>query len=684
MFDLAALTSEQQAAATYDGGPLLIVAGAGTGKTTTLLARLAHLVDAGVPAERILLLTFSRRAAAELTDRVSSDEHGQVWGGTFHAVAARLLRRYGRMLGLEPGFTVLDQGDTADLLALVRDEVREGLRNGASASDTHTRPVKRETMTAILSMCVNTQTPLSDVLRTSFPWCCSHRDELRAAFGAYTLRKRSRQVLDFDDLLLCWLALLQDPAVASQLQARFDHILVDEYQDTNALQADILAGMAAGGAQLTAVGDDAQAIYSFRAATQRNILEFPSRFGATVVKLEQSHRSTPPLLATTNALIAEAPPEYRHDKRLWSARTGQSRPVLITCTDEATQAGAVCARILEHYEAGVGLRAQAVLFRTGYHSDLLELELAVRRIPFVKYGGLRFLEAAHVKDLLCVLRLVENPADELAWFRVLQLLEGVGPAVARRVTAQMVERPQVAGSQQLAALLPPAARVEAGQLADALADARLPLLANRPGAQVERVRRWLDPVVRRVRRGAVARLSDLDQLEASAGSAPDLARFLAELTLDPPSSTSELAGRPSRDDDVLTLSTIHSAKGGEWDVVHVLALADGSVPSDMATGAVEDIEEERRLLYVAMTRARDHLYAYFPLRFHQSRRGRGDRHGYSQLSRFLSPAVTALMDHRQAGPSMAPDTVDGIDPDVPVREGRGMTSVDAALSRLFE
>jgi DNA helicase-2/ATP-dependent DNA helicase PcrA len=678
VFDVASLTPSQREAATHEGGHLLIVAGAGTGKTTTLLARLMHLLDAGVPPERILLLTFSRRAAAELTSRVP----GEVWAGTFHAVASRLLRRHGRVLGLEPGFTVLDQSDTVDLLALVRDEIRSG-----QAGEQRIRPAKRETMAAILSRCINTDTPLSEALPLWFPWCASQREELGATFAAYTARKRLRQVLDFDDLLLCWSVLLEDAASGPQLQARFDHILVDEYQDTNALQANILYRMAGGGARVTAVGDDAQAIYSFRAATHRNILEFPDRFAAAVVKLEENHRSTPPLLAVTNALIAESPAEYRHDKTLWSRRAARSRPLLVSCADDAAQANAVCDRILEHYQAGVALRGQAVLFRTAYHSDLLELELAVRRIPFVKYGGLRFLEAAHIKDLVSLLRLVDNPADELAWFRLLQLLEGVGPRLARRLAMTLPDAAGDITGGQLPAQVPPAARVEASELLAALADARGATCGRRPGAQIERVRQWLDPVIRRKRRAAAARLADLDQLQAAASVAPDLSSFLTELTLDPPSSTSELAAPPSRDDDVLTLSTIHSAKGGEWDVVHVLSLADGCLPSDLSTGDVDSIEEERRLLYVAMTRARDHLYAYFPLRFHYARRGRGDRHGYAQRSRFLTPAVVAAMDQQilpgpTTGASYGPTSVDGSDSSDGAA-GAGLAAVDATLSRLW-
>jgi DNA helicase-2/ATP-dependent DNA helicase PcrA len=383
------LTDEQRAAATHRGGHLLVVAGAGTGKTTTLTARLAHLVARGVDPARILLLTFSRGAASELLQRAESATGSRVarqaWGGTFHAVANRLLRRHGQALGLDPSFTVLDQGDVAGLLGLVREELAE--EAGAAAADAaRRRRAKPDTMAAILSRVVNSRTPVSAAVARHFPWCTPDLDELKAVFAAYTARKRRGQLLDFDDLLLCWQALFEAPLVGDELRRRFDHVLVDEYQDTNALQADLLAELAAGGARITAVGDDAQAIYGFRAADVRNILDFPSRFGAEVVRLEQSQRSTPPLVAFTNAVIAEAP--ERHEKELWSTRDGTARPALVTCADEGAQSAAVCERLLDHLERGTPLSAQAVLVRTGHHSDLLELELTVRHIPYVKYGGL--------------------------------------------------------------------------------------------------------------------------------------------------------------------------------------------------------------------------------------------------------------------------------------------------------
>lgn len=649
--DAPPLTDEQVAAATHEGGHLLIVAGAGTGKTTTLAARLAHLVEGGVAPEEILLLTFSRRAAAELVARAEATTGQRVaatcWAGTFHAVANRFLRRYGRAIGLEPGFTVLDQADAADLLSLLRDELREP---GAERR----RRTNKDLLAGIWSRCVNTRLPLAEVLDRWYPWCRDDLDELRGVYAAYVARKRLDQVLDYDDLLLQWWALLRTPAVAALIGDQVRHVLVDEVQDTNALQGDILGELARLGATLSAVGDDAQAIYGFRAATVRNILDFPARFDATVVPLTRNHRSTPEVLAPANAVMAEA--TERLPKELRAERRSGARPRLVTAHDEHAQAVAVCDALLERVDAGTALRHQAVLFRTTHHSQVLQVELAVRKIPFVLYGGLRFLEAAHVKDLVCSLRIVENPADDLAWFRVLQLLDGVGPALARRITAGVRSGGDLVAAAQVAGVAADAVGPVAA-LAQALAAARAAELRERPAAQIALVRSWLDDRIVRRHRNAEARRADLDRLEGSAADAPSLERFLTDLTLDPPAATGELAGPPHLDDDALTLSTIHSAKGAEWDVVHLIHLADGCLPSDLTTGRPDEVEEERRLLHVAMTRARDELWLHVPLRYHhhrQNARGR-DRHGFAQRSRFLTEAVVAHCDESAAGPIVAAD-----------------------------
>jgi len=674
------LNPDQLAAATHGEGPLLIVAGAGTGKTTTLASRVACLIDRGVRPERILLLTFSRRAAREMVSRAEritgEREAGRVWGGTFHAVANRLLRLGGRPLNLSPDFTVLDQADAADVMNLIRHEL------GFSARER--RFPKKDTLQAIYSRTVNAGEKLGEVLKRHYPWCTDEADEIRRIFGLYTERKRAQHVLDYDDLLLFWRALAHSAQAGPRIARMFEHILVDEYQDTNALQADILEGMRPPGTprNLTVVGDDAQSIYGFRAATVRNILEFPQRFpGATVVTLEQNYRSIPPILTASNAVISLSP--QRHDKTLWSERTGAEPATLHTCLDEAEQSDAVCERVLAHREQGVPLMHQAVLFRAAHHSDLLEVELTRRNIPFVKYGGLKFLEAAHVKDTLSILRVLENPFDEVAWFRVLQLPEGMGPATARRLMDELgVRRVRNDQPSPLVNLLDhsidvPRQAVDGLQMLRSALRGCLDESVLPPGAQIERLRPFLEPVFARRYDAVTPRLRDLDQMELLASSYDTRGRFLSELTLDPPSSTGDLAGPPLLDEDFLILSTIHSAKGLEWDVVHLIHAADGMIPSDMATGDDDEIEEERRLLYVAMTRGRNALHITFPMRYYRRPRGLEDPHSYAQLSRFLEPEEV-----RGCFELMAPLTGRGSGADAVV-DVSGETDVDGFLAGLW-
>ena len=693
------LNERQRAAVEHDGGPLLVLAGAGTGKTGTLAHRVAWLVRRGADPSRICLLTFSRRAAREMLNRAGglSDPGAtaRVWGGTFHAVANRVLRLHGRLLGLDPGFTILDQGDVTELFGLIRHDL--GFHHNLDGDGPRRRSPRPATLAAIYDRVVNTGEKLPAVLERSFPWCAGETAGVRATFEAYTARKRERQLLDYDDLLLCWRALGAAPGLMSGL---FDHVLVDEYQDTNALQADILTALRPGGDGLTVVGDDAQAIYGFRAATSRNITDFPARFpGATVVRLEQNYRSTPPILAVANAVMAATPDGAVLPKELWSAKSGARRPLLRTCGDEESEAQAVCDSVLAHRDEGVALTQQAVLFRAAHHADLLELHLTRRNVPYVKYGGLKFLEAAHVKDLVALLRLLDNPWDELAWFRTLRLLESVGAATARRVMADLgidpgggappVADPLVTPlSRFLAAApkVPAPARDQLAALRSALAecaDACLPGGATPPPAvQVERLGRWLVPVIERLYDAAPARVADLARLEGVAGLAPTRSRFVADLTLDPPASTSDLAGPPLLDEDWLVLSTVHSAKGGEWDVVHLLHASDGMFPSDMATGDPDGIEEERRLLYVAVTRARHVLEVNVPLRYHHSRHRLGDAHSFAQVSRFLSPAVQELMDraHVESRPG-AGDDEELCQADTAA--GGGLAAVDRLLADLW-
>lgn len=687
MFDIHGLNREQLAAVDHGDAPLLVLAGAGTGKTATLAARVGRLLERGVEPERVCLLTFSRRAAAEMLARAGhlADPAlaARVVGGTFHAVAQRLLHHHGHLVGLDPGFSLLDAADTAELIGLVRHEL--GLGSGKGA-----RFPRKETLAAILSHVANAQARLSDVVARSFPWCSEDLDGVRAVFAAYTERKRARQLCDFDDLLLLVRALGSSEVGRGVLCGLFDHVLVDEYQDVNALQADLVELLRPGGHGLTVVGDDAQAIYGFRAATTAAIAGFSSRYpAAEVVRLEHNYRSTPPILAVANQVMAEAPGGAA--KTLWSERVGRSLPLLRTCADEASQAERVCDSVLAHREAGVALREQAVLFRAGHHAAALELALGRRRIPYVKYGGLRFLEAAHVKDLVALLRLLDNPDDELAWFRVLQLLESVGAATARRVMDQLGVGPGSPAAHDpgapspLARLLaaapavPGPAREELNGLRTALGDCAGAGAVPPPGAQVDRLRRWLEPVIRRRYDAPAARCGDLERLAEQAAGASSRGRFVADLTLDPPARTGDLAGPPTLDDDWLVLSTVHSAKGGEWDVVHVIHAADGMFPSDMATGDADALAEERRLFYVALTRARNALEVNVPLRYHHHRYGLDDRHGYAPLSRFLSPAVRSLMDTEHAGYETADSPAAGAAPG----PGRGVAAVDALLADLW-
>ncbi len=637
---LDGLNDRQREAVLYGDGPLLVIAGAGSGKTRTLASRVARLVDEGVPADRILLLTFTRRAAAEMLRRsgalISSRSVGKVWGGTFHAVANRLLRQYGSAVGLLDGFTVIDQSDAASLFGMIRTEL------GHAGSKQ--RFPKNETIAAVYSRTVNARTPLTETVEDRFPWVVDHVDALREIFRAYTARKKDHNVVDYDDLLLYWNALLASPT-GGTVRNLFDHVLVDEYQDTNRSQAEILRSLCGTDGNLTVVGDDAQAIYSFRGATVENILEFPATYeNATVVTLEQNYRSTPQILNAANAVVEASPETFQ--KTLWTDRAAGRRPDLITCFDESAQAELVADQVLDHREAGIPLRDQAVLFRTGHHSAGLEIELSRRNIPFVKYGGLRFLEAAHVKDLLALLRILDNPKDELAWNRVLQMIPGIGPATSLKITDHLDREAENDDSDRLVALtvaqfpVVAEARKPMTELQKALIDCRGHAGAEPgPSQQIERLIPFCALVFDRSYDDSAARLADLGQLAALAAEYGTRSRFLTEITLDPPASTSDLAGPPHLDDDYLILSTIHSAKGGEWRAVFVIHAADGNIPSDMAISDPGGLEEERRLLYVALTRAKDHLHVSVPQRFYHKRFSGSSEHSYALPSRFLDPAM---------------------------------------------
>ncbi|MFC3058537.1 ATP-dependent helicase [Paenirhodobacter populi] len=623
------LNDRQREAVEYGAGPLLVIAGAGSGKTNTLAHRVSHLLTKGADPRRILLMTFSRRAATELTrrvERITSEAMGAgyaaealTWAGTFHGISARVLREIAPQIGLNPDFSIHDREDSADLMNLCRHSL------GLSA--TETRFPAKGTCLSIYSRAVNSGEALEAVLKQHFPWVIGWEEQLKQLFASYVEAKQSQNVLDYDDLLLIWAQVMEEPAFAAHLGALWDHVLIDEYQDTNRLQSRILLALKPDGRGLTVVGDDAQSIYAFRAATVRNILDFPASFDppAGIITLDRNYRSTQPVLEAANAVIAQA--RERYTKDLWTDRTSAVKPKIVTYATEADQARHIADQVLSNRETGMPLKQQAVLFRTSSHAGQLEVELTRRNIPFVKFGGLKFLDSAHVKDLLAVLRFAQNPHDRVAGFRVLQLLPGIGPGTTGKVLDHISTsmQPLVA----LASMTAPPKSMGWPELIDALQ------ATDWPDA-LGRARAWYDPQLDRIHEDAEFRRADLLQLEQIAMGYPTRERFLTDLTLDPPDATSGQAGVPLKDEDYLILSTIHSAKGQEWKSVFVLNVVDGCIPSDLGTGQTAEIEEERRLLYVAMTRAKEQLSLGVPQRFYVTQQTRNaDRHIYAARSRFI-------------------------------------------------
>jgi len=648
------LNPQQRRAATFgtpvpdkgvSAGPLLILAGAGTGKTNTLAHRTAHLVLNGTDPSRILMLTFTRRAAQEMIKRTQGivaevlSDRGKagdrsvisrlIWAGTFHSVGSRILRLYAKHLGLDPNFTVLDRGDAADLMDVVRHEL------GFSGKEK--RFPRKDACLAIYSYRVNTRLSLKQTLEEQYPWCREWEADLTRLYREYVGRKQKNRVLDFDDLLLFWHVMMQTPALAQSLSKNFDHLLVDEYQDTSNLQGEIIHALKPDGRGVTVVGDDAQAIYSFRAAAVENILGFADRYKprAEMVVLAQNYRSAQPVLDCANALMSEGPRQHR--KTLLGTRQSGQKPLYVALDDAQAQAEYITGKILQTREIGGSLKRHAILFRSSHHSDVLEVELMKKNIPFVKYGGLKFLEAAHVKDMMSVLRWADNPRNTIAAFRVLKLLPGIGPGTAKQ--ALDLFEAQGFEVKSLAAFdAPQPVKMEWKKfcaLFEKLADPATPW----PG-QVGLIKDWYKPQLERIYDAGWTRMGDLEQLEQLSVQNPSRERFLTELTLDPPAATSNQSGGSSKDEDYVILSTIHSAKGQEWDIVYVLNVSDGNFPSEFSTGNPQLIEEERRLLYVAMTRARNELHLCAPLKFAVTQQPKnGDAHVYGAKSRFMTDKV---------------------------------------------
>ncbi len=627
----AALNPQQLAAVTAADGPSLVIAGAGSGKTRTLIYRVAYLIDKGMDPTTILLLTFTRKAAQEMLQRAGlliGARSEKVAGGTFHSVANMLLRRYGRPIELEPGFTILDRGDAEDLIAL--------LRNQRGLNDKDKRFPRKATIAEIFSKCENTLASLEDVLLGEFAHFAEHLGDLEKLKQAYAAAKRQRQLLDYDDLLVKLRELLAGHEPTREAISRnFRYILVDEYQDTNRLQADLVRKLAATHNNVMAVGDDAQSIYAFRGATFRNIMDFPTLFpGSTIYKLEENYRSTQPILNFANEIIQGAAEKYT--KHLFTRKLDGPLPALVQAAGENAQSRFIAQRILELREEGIPLDEIAVLFRSSFHSFDLEIELSRRNLPFVKRGGFKFIETAHVKDLLAHLRVVENPLDAVSWNRLLLLVDGVGPKKAQDLIASFVksDRPlevlrEVGGRlarplKDLAIMLEEAAR--AGSLT--------------PAEQVNEVYRYYLPILKEHYDDYPKRMRDLEHLYTMAERYAKLNDFLADLALEPPDESVAGVEAGDRDEERLVLSTIHSAKGLEWQCVFVIWVVDGRFPSAYSFVTEEELEEERRLFYVAVTRAKKYLYLTYPINIYDKTTGSV----LSKPSRFLDAVPSSMLD----------------------------------------
>jgi DNA helicase-2/ATP-dependent DNA helicase PcrA len=627
----AALNSQQLAAVTAGGGPSLVIAGAGSGKTRTLVYRVAYLIDSGIDPSHILLLTFTRKSAQEMLERageligVCSE---RVRGGTFHSVANMLLRRYGRTIGLEPGFTILDRGDAEDLIALVRAQL------GLNEKDK--RFPRKATIAEMFSKSENTLRPLDEIVVEEFNHFSDHLEALGQLQRGYQASKRQRQLVDYDDLLVLLRRLLMEyEAVRRTISSLYRYILVDEYQDTNRLQADVIRHLASTHQNVMVVGDDSQSIYAFRGATFKNIMDFPSLFpGTTIYKLEENYRSTQPILNLANTIIEAAAEKYT--KHLFTRKLDGPLPVLVEAAGENAQSRFIAQKILELREEGVPLGEMAVLFRSSFHSFDLEIELSRHGLPFIKRGGVKFIETAHVKDLLAHLRVVANPLDAVSWHRVLMLIEGVGPKKAQDVMAALVK-----SDNPYHAL-----REMPGRSGKGLRDLALTLesLAGagdlRPAHQVSHIYEYYLPILKAQYDDYPKRTRDLDHLHTIAEGYQGVETFLSDLALEPPDGSATGVEAPDRDDERLVLSTIHSAKGLEWQCVFVIWIVDGKFPSVYSFVADEDLEEERRLFYVAVTRAKRHLYLTYPINVFD----KGSGMLLSKPSRFLDPVSPALLD----------------------------------------
>jgi DNA helicase-2/ATP-dependent DNA helicase PcrA len=627
----AALNPQQLAAVTAGEGPALVIAGAGSGKTRTLVYRVAYLIDSGVDPSNILLLTFTRKAAQEMLTRAGDligARSQRVCGGTFHSVANLLLRRHGRSIGIEPGFSILDRGDAEDLIALCRAQL------GLNEKDK--RFPRKGTIMEIISKSENTLRSLEEILLEEFNHFADHAEDIGRLQNAYQAAKRQRQLLDYDDLLVMLRQLLvTDESARATISRQYRHILVDEYQDTNRLQAEVIRLLATTHDNVMVVGDDSQSIYAFRGATFKNIMDFPALFpGASLYKLEENYRSTQPILNLANCIIEEATEKY--SKRLFTRKIDGPLPSLVEAAGENEQSRFIAQKILELREEGVPLSEVVVLFRSSFHSFDLEIELSRKGLPFVKRGGVKFIETAHVKDLLAHLRVIANPLDTVSWHRVLMLVEGVGPKKTKDLLAAIVR-----AEQPFDVLRGASGRSGPGlkNLANTLE--RLAGSAERqPGHHVDHIYEYYLPILKEQYDDYPKRMRDLEHLHTIAEGYPGIDEFLADLALEPPDGSVVDVEAADRDDEQLVLSTIHSAKGLEWQCVFIIWVVDGRFPSVYSFITGDELEEERRLFYVAVTRAKRHLFLTYPINVYDKTSGML----LSKPSRFLDHVSSDLLE----------------------------------------
>jgi len=602
-------------------GAYLVIAGAGSGKTRVLVHRVAYLVEQGIAPEQILLLTFTRRAAEEMLRRASlllDERCKKVSGGTFHSFANQVLRKYAKLLELNNNFTILDQSDSEDAVNLIRTQL--------NFHKSEKRFPRKHAILEVISKSVNKSEELSAVLLAEYPQFIEFAEEIKKIRDEYVQYKRQKSLLDYDDLLVYLKNLLiRHEPVRQALSAKYKYIMVDEYQDTNKLQAHIACLLAADHGNIMVVGDDAQSIYSFRGANFKNIIDFPKIFkGAGVITLEENYRSTQPILNLTNAVIACAKEKF--EKNLYTKKKGGEIPTFIDCPDENAQSVFVAEKILELREEGVALKDIAVLFRSGWHSNDLEVELASRNIPFAKYGGQKFVEAAHIKDLLSYLRIAYNGHDQVSWLRALLLIPRIGPKTAGKILEGILNRAPLEELWQK--------NEELKKMFDLLKD--VDLTKSSPAEVIERFLDYYQPLLKIKYDDFNKRLNDLDSLLRIAQRYKTTEQFLVDMALEPPERMLVEPGRADKEDAPLTLSTIHSAKGLEWHTVFLIYVAEGHLPSYLSLETPEQIEEERRLFYVAATRAKTNLFLLKP---HIDRSPRSFMDGggsvFTQVSRFL-------------------------------------------------